>query len=178
MPKHTGTSVTAVPRSGCFADENERHEEEESGDDEIAVIAGAAAVLAEVHGENEREHHPAELGRLEVEETERNPARRPAGADTADEHVQQEARRARRRGRANVRRGTGSRARETRSVRRRRARRRRAGPRSGARGGRHPRAGARRWCCRSSPAPMPASSSTAPRSSQSMWKYRRRSNMS
>ena len=51
---------------------------------------------------------------------------------------------------------------------------RRAACRTRARRGRAPR---RTSCCRSSTRPTPASSRTAPSSSQSMWRYRRRSNM-
>ena len=57
-------------------DEQQRHRREEAADDQVADVAGAAPVLAEVHRENQRQDDAAELGRLQVERTDLDPALR------------------------------------------------------------------------------------------------------
>ena len=55
MPKTDRDERDRGPEVRLLGDEKERHDEEEPGDDEVAVVAGAAAVLAEVHRQHERD---------------------------------------------------------------------------------------------------------------------------
>ena len=89
-PRKTGISVTAVPRSGCLAMSRSGTTGEDAAGDQVAGVARPPPVLAEVHRQDQGDHDPAELGRLEVERADRNP---PLGAHLGralDEHEQQQ----------------------------------------------------------------------------------------
>jgi len=61
---------------GLLGDQQEWNEREEPADDEIAGIAGAAAVFAEEHRENERDGEARKFRRLQIEGADIDPALR------------------------------------------------------------------------------------------------------
>ena len=73
-PKNTRQQRDRGAEVRLLGDEQQRKGREDAADDEIARVARAPAVLAEVHREDQRDAEAAEFGRLEVERTDRNPA--------------------------------------------------------------------------------------------------------
>ena len=58
-------------------------------DEDVRWCSGAAAILTEVHGENQGERHPGEFGRLHLEAADVDPALRAAGAVARDQDENQ-----------------------------------------------------------------------------------------
>ena len=83
-------SVTAVPRSGSRAMRMSGTEVSAAGDQQVAGRRRAAAVLAEELGQHQRDADLRELGGLEVEGSQRNPAAGAAGRRAEEQHVDEQ----------------------------------------------------------------------------------------
>ena len=88
------TETDGNQRRGCaevglLRDQQKRHGGKEAGNHQIAGRSRATTILAEEHGENQRQGHTRELRRLELETPNLDPALRAASAVAADEHEYQ-----------------------------------------------------------------------------------------
>ena len=75
---------------GLLGDEQQQDAGEDAACHHVAGVARPAAILSEVHGQDERQHHPAEFRRLQVERADRDPALRAHLGRALQEHEQQQ----------------------------------------------------------------------------------------
>ena len=73
-------------------DEHQRERRERAADGQVAGVRGPAPAVAEQLGEDEGEADLHELGRLQVEEGQRNPAPSAAAHDSEEQHVHEQQR--------------------------------------------------------------------------------------
>ena len=119
MPRNTGISVTAVPRSGCLAMSSSGTAVKMPPMIEVAGVASRrAGSRRSTSPGSARATMRAELRRLQVERPDRDPALRAHLRRALDQHEEQQRARARRRGTASARRACGSRAPGRRAARR------------------------------------------------------------